>query len=114
MRLRSGRTEVRTRPLRDFRELARSPRLVMLRALRWKEDIVVRIALATPLALLVVASAAGQPAPLKPASLKPAALKLEQIMADPGWIGAPVENAYWAADGKSVYYDIKRSGSPIR
>jgi dipeptidyl aminopeptidase/acylaminoacyl peptidase len=75
----------------------------MLRALRWKEDTVVRIALVAPLALLVVASAAAQPS----------RLTLEQIMADPGWIGAPVENAYWAADGKSVYYELKRGGSPI-
>jgi dipeptidyl aminopeptidase/acylaminoacyl peptidase len=80
----------------------------MLHALRLKEVAVVRIALATPLALLVFASAAAQPAPSTPAPLK-----LEQIMADPDWIGAPVENAYWAADGKAVYYQIKRNASPI-
>jgi len=63
----------------------------------------VRITVAAPLALLVFASAAAQPA----------ALTLEQVMADPGWIGAPVENAYWAADGKSVYYELKRNAAPI-
>src|SRR5271166_2628809 len=42
-----------------------------------------------------------------------AALTLEQIMADPDWIGAPVRDAYWAADGRSVYYSVKRSASPL-
>ncbi len=87
-----------------------SPRLVMLLALRLKEDVVVRIALATPLALLAFATA---PTQAQPSAATPAPLQLEQIMADPGWIGAPVENAYWSADGKSAYYELKRSGSPI-
>ena len=70
----------------------------------------IRIAIANQVAaLLAFATAAAQPAPLTPA-----ALTLEQIMADPGWIGAPVENAYWATDGKSVYYDLKRNASSIR
>ena len=43
-----------------------------------------------------------------------AELTLEQIMADPDWIGAPVEQAYWAADGSAVYYRLKRAGSPLR
>ncbi len=34
-------------------------------------------------------------------------------MADPDWIGAPVRDPYWAADGRSVYYSLKRSGSPL-
>ena len=38
---------------------------------------------------------------------------LEQIMADPDWIGAPVEDAYWAADGAAVYYSAKRAGTPL-
>lgn len=42
-----------------------------------------------------------------------AELTLEQIMADPDWIGAPAQNAYWAADGRSVYYSTKRSASPL-
>jgi dipeptidyl aminopeptidase/acylaminoacyl peptidase len=41
------------------------------------------------------------------------ALSLEKIMADPDWIGAPVSDAYWSADGRAVYYSLKRSGSPI-
>jgi dipeptidyl aminopeptidase/acylaminoacyl peptidase len=40
-------------------------------------------------------------------------LSLEQIMADPDWIGPAVHDAYWSADGRAVYYSLKRSGSPI-
>ena len=36
---------------------------------------------------------------------------LEQIMADPDWIGAPVKSAYWAVDGRSLYYSQKHGGS---
>ncbi len=39
---------------------------------------------------------------------------LEQIMADPDWIGAPVEAAWWQLDGQSYIYRAKRSGSDIR
>jgi len=42
-----------------------------------------------------------------------APLSLEKIMADPDWIGPPVRDAYWSADGRSVYYSLKRTGSPI-
>jgi dipeptidyl aminopeptidase/acylaminoacyl peptidase len=48
------------------------------------------------------ASVSGQPG-----------LSLEKIMADPDWIGPPVRDAYWSADGSSVYYSLKRTGSPI-
>jgi dipeptidyl aminopeptidase/acylaminoacyl peptidase len=40
-------------------------------------------------------------------------LTLEKIMADPDWIGPPVRDPYWSADGRSVYYSLKRNGSPI-
>lgn len=43
-----------------------------------------------------------------------AALTLDQIMAEPDWIGAPVETPYWAADGSAVYYALKRTGSVVR
>ncbi len=42
-----------------------------------------------------------------------AALTLERIMADPDWIGAPVQDAYWSVDGRSVYYSVKRGASPL-
>ena len=34
-------------------------------------------------------------------------------MADPDWIGAAVTDAFWSADGRAVYYSVKRSGSPV-
>jgi dipeptidyl aminopeptidase/acylaminoacyl peptidase len=40
-------------------------------------------------------------------------ITLEKIMSDPDWIGAAVKDAYWSADGRAVYYSVKRSGSPI-
>ena len=44
----------------------------------------------------------------------PTPLTLEQAMAHPDWIGAPVESAWWAWDGRHVAYALKRAGSPIR
>jgi len=43
-----------------------------------------------------------------------AALTLDQIMAEPDWIGAPVESPYWSTDGSAVYYSLKRTGSAVR
>jgi dipeptidyl aminopeptidase/acylaminoacyl peptidase len=43
-----------------------------------------------------------------------AALTLDQIMAEPDWIGAPVESPYWSTDGSAVYYALKRPGSVVR
>ncbi|MFL6232226.1 MAG: S9 family peptidase [Thermoanaerobaculia bacterium] len=37
-------------------------------------------------------------------------LTLEQIMADPDWIGNPPEDPYWSDDGRSVYYEREREG----
>jgi hypothetical protein len=47
------------------------------------------------------------------ANAAPVALSLETIMADPDWIGPPVRDAYWSADGRAAYYSLKRIGSPI-
>ena len=41
------------------------------------------------------------------------ALDLETIMANPDWIGHPVEMPYWSVDGRSIYYSLKRDGSPV-
>ena len=49
----------------------------------------------------------GAPAPA-------AGVTLEQIMADPDWIGRSPENAYWGDDNKTIYYSQKREGSPLR
>ena len=64
-----------------------------------------RAALVVLLASLTFTAAAAEPAS--------AELTLEKIMAEPDWIGAPVQNAYWSVDGKSSYYSLKRSGSPL-
>ncbi len=40
--------------------------------------------------------------------------ELTAIMADPDWIGPPVEAAWWALDGEAVYYRAKRPGEPAR
>ena len=37
-------------------------------------------------------------------------LSLKLIMQDPDWIGNPPVMAYWALDGKTVYYSRKRNG----
>ncbi|MFT4198961.1 MAG: S9 family peptidase [Pseudoxanthomonas sp.] len=39
---------------------------------------------------------------------------LEQVMADPDWIGPPVEAPRWSWDGRTVEYDLKRAGSQVR
>jgi dipeptidyl aminopeptidase/acylaminoacyl peptidase len=40
-------------------------------------------------------------------------LTLETIMADPDWMGPAVLDPYWSADGREVYYSLKRQGSPL-
>src|SRR5690606_39928557 len=51
-----------------------------------------------PMRLLTLALAAALAAPLAAQERGPAAdaLTLDRIMADPDWIGAPVEAPYWA------------------
>jgi dipeptidyl aminopeptidase/acylaminoacyl peptidase len=61
-----------------------------------------RVAVACLVALLSIAAAPAR------------AITLDEAMADPDWIGAPVENANWSADGRSVYYDLRRNGSQVR
>lgn len=60
------------------------------------------------LGLITVALALASP--LSAAELLP----LERIMADPAWIGAPVEDSYWALDGRSVFYRLKRDSSDLK
>ncbi|HVI57219.1 MAG TPA: prolyl oligopeptidase family serine peptidase [Luteibacter sp.] len=57
--------------------------------------------------LTVLATAPALAAPPPP-------LDMETIMANPDWIGAPVEDAYWSVDGTQLYYSLKRDGSPVR
>ncbi|MDR7099990.1 dipeptidyl aminopeptidase/acylaminoacyl peptidase [Lysobacter niabensis] len=57
------------------------------------------------LLLLLPAAVAAQTTP---------PLTLEQVMADPDWIGPPVEQAWWSWDGKQVQYQLKREGATIK
>ncbi len=41
-------------------------------------------------------------------------LTMEQIMADPDWLGRQPEAAHWAADSERIYYQRKREGSELR
>ncbi|HTG36047.1 MAG TPA: prolyl oligopeptidase family serine peptidase [Thermoanaerobaculia bacterium] len=45
-----------------------------------------------------------------PAAPEASELTLEQIMADPDWIGNPPEDPYWSDDGRSIYYERQREG----
>ena len=51
---------------------------------------------------------------LLPAARAAERVSLTQAMADPDWIGNPVERAWWRWDGKSAYYLQKRDGASIR
>ncbi|HEX5305016.1 MAG TPA: prolyl oligopeptidase family serine peptidase, partial [Dyella sp.] len=68
-----------------------------------------RTVLAGLIALLVLPAHAATP--VSPGS---APLELETIMANPDWIGHPVESPYWSVDGRSIYYRVQRDGSPVR
>lgn len=59
-----------------------------------------------PLTLLLLAAAAH--------AQSSAPLTIEQVMADPDWIGPSVDQAWWQWDGKQVQYLLKRDGSPVR
>ena len=65
------------------------------------------------LAMLIVLPAAARAQDAQPAGAAPA-LTLAQAMADPDWIGPPVEDAWWSWDGKSAQYRLKRNGESIR
>ncbi|HEY0197288.1 MAG TPA: prolyl oligopeptidase family serine peptidase [Rhodanobacter sp.] len=47
------------------------------------------------------------------AAMPPAPLDMETVMANPDWIGQAVESPYWSVDGRSLYYALKRDGSPV-
>ncbi|GAA0851843.1 S9 family peptidase [Aliiglaciecola litoralis] len=41
-------------------------------------------------------------------------LTLEQIMADPDWIGREPESAFWGLDANTLYYSQKRAGTIVK
>jgi dipeptidyl aminopeptidase/acylaminoacyl peptidase len=64
-----------------------------------------------PLALLLSsATAFAQDA----APVSSPRVTLTEAMADPDWIGPPVEMAWWSWDGADAYYTLKREGATIR
>jgi dipeptidyl aminopeptidase/acylaminoacyl peptidase len=83
--------------------------------LGFEETPVSRIAAIAAFSLITSAAAFAQTAP--------APLTLEQIMADPDWIAGQIQvpeefeegggAPYFSIDGKSVYYKLKRNGSPV-
>jgi hypothetical protein len=48
------------------------------------------------------------------AGATPTPITLDQAMANPDWIGNPVEAAWWGWDSRQVYFKQKRAGSPLR
>ena len=48
------------------------------------------------------------------AQAAPAPFTLDQAMADPDWIGAPVEQAWWSWNGSEAQLLLKREGSSVR
>jgi dipeptidyl aminopeptidase/acylaminoacyl peptidase len=48
-----------------------------------------------------------------PTNIQSKLLTLEQIMADPDWMGRQPTSAYWADDSEAVLYKQKQLGSPL-
>src|SRR5688572_14583038 len=94
-----------TRDLRDCRRKSltgKGARLLGCLPFRSPSPFMSLRLLAMPLLLLAPLAAAQTPLPLA------------QAMADPDWIGPPVEQAWWAWDGSQVNYVLKRNGSVVR
>ncbi len=73
--------------------------------------VLLALALALPAAAQAPASATSTSAPL----IAPTApLTIEQAMANPDWIGPPVERAWWSWDGREAQLQLKREGASIR
>ncbi len=45
---------------------------------------------------------------------QPTSLTMEQIMADPDWLGNAPERPFWGQASRSVYFEQKRNGSELR
>ena len=64
------------------------------------------------LALVLTATAATATASAQTPAPMP--ITLAQAMADPDWIGPPVEQAWWAWDGAHAQFTLRRPGGTIR
>lgn len=58
------------------------------------------------LSLFLLASSVFAQTPFAP-------LTVEQIMANPDWIGPGIRTAWWKWDSKEVQYELKRENSPV-
>ncbi len=47
-------------------------------------------------------------------AVAPGTVTIEQIMADPDWMGNAPEGGYWGDEGRTIYFRQKRQGSEIR
>jgi dipeptidyl aminopeptidase/acylaminoacyl peptidase len=47
-------------------------------------------------------------------SLQNGEITLEQIMADPDWMGRSPERMYWGDDNQTIFYQQKQLGNPLR
>ncbi|MFU8831455.1 MAG: prolyl oligopeptidase family serine peptidase [Wenzhouxiangella sp.] len=64
--------------------------------------------------LMLLPLAVTSPVALADVSTATPTVELTQIMADPEWMGPPVENAWWQLDGSAIVYRTKREGSTLR
>ena len=72
------------------------------------------LTLALSLSLAAVPAARAQDAPASTTAGTGTPITLEQAMADPDWIGPPVEQFWWSWDGTRAQYQLKREGESIR
>nr|GEU28537.1 conserved hypothetical protein [Tanacetum cinerariifolium] len=68
----------------------------------------------TALTAALASAHAAAVTPAVPSPLSSTPITLDQAMANPDWIGTPVEAAWWGWDSRQVYYKQKRAGSPLR
>ncbi len=67
-----------------------------------------------PIALLLALPAAAQNPAGAPTGVASPPLTLARVMADPDWIGPPVEDFWWSWDSRRAQYELKREGASIR
>ncbi|MGN6112199.1 MAG: S9 family peptidase [Luteimonas sp.] len=67
-----------------------------------------------PAASLLAVLAAALPASAHAQAGAAPSITLEQAMADPDWIGPPVEDFWWSWNGADAQYRLKREGASIR
>ena len=66
------------------------------------------------LALAVLAAASGAAHAHSARATTSPPITLDLGLAHPDWMGPPVETAWWAWNGSTVHYKLKREGSPLR